>query len=107
MKDALSAALAGRAAVIFAHDAADLASLRTAATDHAMVLLVLAPTVPKLDRAMLLATIGPLAVELAPGVRIGAIELEAGANIEDVVAAAVFLATAESTTGQVLQVTPR
>lgn len=72
-----------------------------------MLLLVIAPDVPDLDRAMLVAAVGPLAVDLAPDLRIAAIDLAAGADDDDVAAAAVFLATAESTTGQTVRITPR
>ena len=107
MKDALTAALAGTAAVVFARDAADVALLRAAADTSAMVLLVLAPIVPNLDKAMLLAAVGALAVELAPHTRIAALDLHEGADPTDVTAAAMFLAKAESTTGQILRITAR
>ncbi len=108
---ALTAALAetpgGGAAVIFARDAADLPLLRAAMADHALVLMVLVPTVPNLDRSMLLAAVGGLAVEGATRVRIAALDVCARAEVEDVVAAGVFLATAESTTGQIVRITQR
>lgn len=68
------------------------------------VLLVIEPTVPRLQRAMLAAAIGPLAIEMAPESRVGAIDILPGADPADVAAAAMFLATAESTTGQVIAV---
>ena len=72
----------------------------------AVILLLIDPLVPALVRTMLLAAIGPLAIELAPGIRIGAIDVAAGAAPADVAAAAHFLATARSTTGQILRVAP-
>jgi len=70
-----------------------------------ITLLLIDSSVPVLDRAMLGAAIGPLAVEIAPRARIGAIEIGEGATTMDVVAAARFLASARSTTGQILTVT--
>lgn len=115
MKSALTAALTealaetpgGGAAVIFARDAVDLPLLRAAMADHALVLMVLVPTVPNLNRSMLLAALGGLAVECAPRARIAALDVCAGAAVEDVVAAGVFLATAESTTGQTVRISQR
>ncbi len=111
MKDALTGALAGTpgggTAVILVGDVADLPLIRAAAVDHALVLMLLAPTVPILDRSMLLAAVGVLAVDFAPSARIAALDVRTGAEVDDVVAAARFLATAESTTGQIVQVTPR
>ena len=111
MKDALTGALAETpgdgTAVILVDDVADLPLIGAAAVDHALVLVVLAPTVPILDRSMLLAAVGVLAVDCAPHVRIAALDVRAGAEVDDVVAAAPFLASAESTTGQIVQVTPR
>ena len=79
-----------------------IATLRR--NDAGFVLLVVEAPVPALDRALLLAAIGPLAVELAPHTRIGAIDIAPGAALSDIVAAAVFLAGARSTTGQVLKI---
>jgi hypothetical protein len=111
LKDALTGALAEMpgdgAAVIFVTDAADLPLIRAAAVDHPMVLIVLVSTVPNLDRNMLLAAIGVLAVDCAPHARIAALHVSADAEIADVVAAARFLATAASTTGQILRISPR
>ncbi|MDB5707672.1 MAG: hypothetical protein JWN66_4788 [Sphingomonas bacterium] len=70
----------------------------------AIMLLLIDPLVPAVDRAMLLAAIGPLATELAPGTRIAAIDIASGAASADIAAAAHFLAKAQSTTGQVLRV---
>ena len=68
------------------------------------VLLLIDSAVPALDRAMLIGAIGPLATELAPRTRIGAIDIGAGADRGDVAAAARFLVAAMSTTGQILTV---
>ncbi|WEK01756.1 MAG: hypothetical protein P0Y59_08805 [Candidatus Sphingomonas phytovorans] len=78
--------------------------LRAAEAD--IVLLLLDSSVPAIERAMLIAAIGPLAVELASYTRIGAIDVVAGAEEGDVAAAARFLAAARSTTGQILRVAP-
>jgi hypothetical protein len=69
-----------------------------------VVLLLIDSSIPPIERAMLLAAIGVLAVELAPDVRIGAIDVATGAEPDDVIAAARFLVAARSTTGQVLAV---
>ena len=106
MKDVLAGALDGAVRIVFAHTVSDLPLLR-AAPDRALVLLVLDPTVPNLDRAMLLAAIGPLAIEFAPAVRIGALDVAEGAEVDDVIAAARFLTSAASMTGQTLRITAR
>jgi len=77
---------------------------RLRAAQGAMVLLLIESSISPLDRAMLIAAIGPLAIERAPHGRIGALDVAAGAAPEDVVAAARFLAAAGSTTGQVLKI---
>jgi hypothetical protein len=79
-----------------------VATLR--AYDVAFALLVVDAPVPALERALLLAAIEPLAVELAPRTRVGAIDVAPGALLTDVAAAAAFLAGAEATTGQVLKI---
>ena len=107
MRDALEAVLAGRAALAFPRAAADLAGLRPAAGESKLLLLIIMPDVPAIDRAMLLAAVGPLAVDLAPDVRIAAIVVAPDATVADVAEAAGFLATAESTTGQTVRITPR
>ncbi len=83
--------------------AADIvAKMRSAAGE--IILLLIDPGVPQLERAMLIAAIGPLAIEHAPASRIGAIDIGEGAVLPDVEAAARFLVAARSTTGQVLVV---
>lgn len=79
---------------------------RLRSAEAGIVLLLLDSSLPAIDRAMLIAAIGPLAVELASRTRIGAIDIMAGAADEDVVAAARFLAAARSTTGQILRIAP-
>ncbi|MES2451426.1 MAG: hypothetical protein V4610_12755 [Pseudomonadota bacterium] len=79
---------------------------RLRATEADIVLLLLDSPLPAIDRAMLIAAIGPLAVELASRARIGAIDVMAGAAAEDVAATARFLAAARSTTGQILRIAP-
>lgn len=76
------------------------------AADGEIVLLLIDSDIAPLDRAMLIAAIGPLAIERAPSTRVGAIDIVAGAVQKDVEAAVRFLATARSTTGQMLVVAP-
>lgn len=102
MREAL-AGIAG-ATLVFAADGDAVAALRAASAASAMMLLVIDPTVSNLDKAMLLAAVGVLAIELAPAGRIAALDLGEGADSGDVVAAAAFLIAARSTTGQILQI---
>lgn len=82
-----------------------IAELRATSTDERdSVLLFIAGDVPALDRALLRAAVGPLAIELAPAKRLNAVDVAAGAALEDVIAAARFVAAAESTTGQVIEI---
>ena len=74
------------------------------AAEGEIVVLLIDSSIPPIDRAMLIAAIGHLAIEKAPQARIGAIDVVAGAAPGDVAAAARFLAGARSTTGQVLTV---
>jgi len=71
-----------------------------------IILLLIDSGVAPLDRAMLIAAIGPLAIDHAPATRIGAIDIVQGAAQKDVEAVARFLVAARSTTGQVLVVRP-
>lgn len=103
MREALAAALGARAVIVVARGIDAVAEVR-AARGSGFVLLVIAATVPKLDRAMLLASLGPLAEDLAPRTRLAALDLGATAATDAVVAAAEFLATASSTTGQILRI---
>jgi hypothetical protein len=100
---AVEDAVADSACTTLCSDApvADLLAAIRAATSEC-VLLIFLPEASALDRAMLLAAIGPLAVERAPAHRICALDIKAGASEADIVAAARFLAHAASTTGQVL-----
>lgn len=107
MKRALEEALAGRAALLFPRTAEDVGSVAAVRDASGVVLLVIESNVPDLDRAMLLASVGPLAVAAAPEMRIGAIDLGAEADVGDVTAAALFLTGAESSTGQTLRITQR
>ena len=82
-----------------------IADLRAARTDERDSVLLLIPgDVTALDRALLRAAIGPLAIELAPAKRLNAVDIAAGAAPDDAVEAARFLAGAESTTGQLIEV---
>lgn len=111
MTQAVAAALAGQARVVIATDAAALAELRhtvsDSRTDSGLALLIIAETVPKLDRALLIAGIGPIAIDAAPTMRVAALDLADGACADDVLAAALFLAAATSSTGQVLRIGAR
>jgi hypothetical protein len=69
-----------------------------------MILILAGPDLTGIDRAMLLAAIGPLAIELAPARRIGALDVADGAAVADVAATARFLIEAGSTTGQTLRI---
>jgi CTP:molybdopterin cytidylyltransferase MocA len=82
-----------------------VADLRAAQSDERdSVLLLIAGDVPTLDRALLRAAIGPLALELAPAQRLNALDVGGEAIDADVIEAARFLSAAESTTGQLLEI---
>lgn len=70
-------------------------------------MVVIPTTLDTLAMAQALAAIGPLAIELAPATRVNAIVPGEGADPADVDAAVVFLEHARSTTGQVIEITPR
>jgi hypothetical protein len=92
--------------IVIAESGCDVAEIvgRLRASGAGITLLLITSLVSALDRAMLCAAIGPLAIDLAPRARIGAIEINDGAATADVVAAANYLASARSTTGQILTV---
>jgi hypothetical protein len=93
--------------IVIAESGNDVAEIvgRLRSSEAGTALMLIDSSVPTLDRAMLSAAIGPLAIELAPRARIGAIDIANGAGMADVVAAAEYLASARSTTGQILTVT--
>jgi hypothetical protein len=105
LRATLDAALAGDATVVAAGGgqsvAEVLAALRASSSTDA-VLLLIGPDVPAIDRAMLLAALGPLATDLAPQ-RLGAIDLVAECPSDRIVATAKYLVSARSTTGQALR----
>lgn len=72
---------------------------------EAFTLVVVDAAASSVDRAMMLAAIGPLAVELGPERRIGALDVGIDGAPADSVSAARFLAGAGSTTGQILALT--
>ena len=72
---------------------------------EAFTLVVVDGAASSVDRAMMLAAIGPLAVELGPDRRIGALDIGIDGAPPDSVSAARFLIGAGSTTGQILAVT--
>jgi hypothetical protein len=65
---------------------------------------LIADDAPALDRAMLRAAIGPLAIELAAAQRLNAVDIGSDAAEDAVIAAARFLAGAGSITGQLVEV---
>lgn len=82
-----------------------IAEVRATRTDERDSVLLLIPgDVPALDRAMLRAATGPLALELAPVKRLNTLDVAVGAADDEVIAAARFLAAAASTTGQLLEI---
>lgn len=107
--EAALAEAAARATVIVADAGTAVAAIVAAlrGSDVEFVVLIVDAPVAALDRAQLLAAIEPLAVELAPRTRIGAIDVAPGALLADVAAAAAFLAGAGATTGQVLKIERR
>lgn len=84
--------------------AATIARLRQPAPAYDATVLVVPPSNAAPERAMLLAAIAMLAIEIAPSRRLSAVDVAETALVADVVAAAIFLASATSTTGQVLRV---
>lgn len=84
----------------------DIAALVRAAAGES-VLALLDPALDPLAMAQARAAIGPLAVERAPDTRVNALVAARDAEPGDVEAAARFLEGARSTTGQVIEVTPR
>ena len=92
--------------IVIAESGCDVAEIvsRLRASGAGVALLLIDSSVPTLDRAMLSAAIGPLAIERAPQVRIGAVDIANGAATADVVAATNYLASARSTTGQILRI---
>jgi len=92
--------------IVIAESGCDVAEIvsRLRASGAGIALLLIDSPVSALDRAMLCAAIGPLAIDLAPQARIGAIDIANGAATANVVAAANYLASARSTTGQILTV---
>lgn len=79
--------------------------LRAAAADSpAALVVVVRADVGEPDRAMLIAAIGPLAVAFAPATRLSLVDVGAGAAADATGAAACFLATAVSTTGQIVRI---
>ena len=81
----------------------DIAALVRGATGESRIVLIPANLDP-LTMAQARAAIGPLAIELAPAVRVNAVAPAEGAQHADVSAAVAFLEQARSTTGQLLAV---
>lgn len=81
----------------------DIAAIVGAAVSDSIVLVIELPWSP-LALALAQAAVAPLAIERAPGVRVNAVVVGAGAERGAVDAAIGFLDSARSTTGQVLTV---
>jgi len=81
--------------------AATIAAVRAAPGD---VAVVIGPAVAPLERALLIAAIGPLAIERTPA-RVNALDCGEGVTPEAVAEALAFLENADCTTGQVLRLT--
>ena len=73
-------------------------------TDGESIVLVIQPGREPLAQAQTLAAIAPLAIERAPATRVNAVVVLPSAAAADVDAAAAFLDSARSTTGQVIEV---
>lgn len=76
-----------------------------AETATGVIVVEVAAGIVALERHLILAAIAPLAIELAPGTRLCAVDVGAGADAEDVAAVRDWLSGAECTTGQVVAVT--
>lgn len=87
-------------AMIESRDVATLAEEVRAATGDVIVLL--AADLDALTMATMRAAIAPLAIEMAPGVRVNAVVPGVDHDVRDVAEAIDFLVTAMSTTGQIL-----
>ena len=81
----------------------DIATLVRDAVGESRIVLIPAD-LDALSMAQAKAVIGPLAIELAPAVRVNAVVPAEGARHADVDAAVTFLEQACSTTGQLLVV---
>ncbi|WP_375395817.1 Rossmann fold domain-containing protein [uncultured Sphingomonas sp.] len=88
--------------VVHAASSDDIATIVRAASGGSLV-VVIEPGRDPLSAALAEASIAPLAVERAPGMRINAVVGDGAAA--DVAAMAGFLDTAGSTTGQVVRIT--
>lgn len=69
------------------------------------IIVEVAPEIAALERHLILAAIAPLAIKLAPTTRLCAIDVGEGAEAADVATVRDWLAGADCTTGQVVQVT--
>ncbi len=69
-----------------------------------VVIAVIADDLGQLERDLMLAAIGLYAREAAPGTRICAVHVLAGAAADDIAAVALFLGKAAAVTGQVIAV---
>ncbi|QQV76287.1 hypothetical protein H5J25_12375 [Sphingomonas aliaeris] len=92
-------------AIVYMTDGPASAIDRVREGTKAFTLVVVDSTSASVDRAMMLAAIGALAIELGPERRIGALDVGIDGAPADSVSAARFLAGAGSTTGQILALT--
>ncbi len=81
----------------------DIAALVRGAEAGSIIVLISA-SLDALSTSKARASIGPLAIELAPGQRLNAVCPAASAKSDDVAAAVAFLEQARSTTGQLLDI---
>lgn len=84
-------------------EADDIAAIVRAAEGESIVLVIESRWSP-LALALAQAAVAPLAIERAPGLRVNAVVVGAGADRSAIDAAIAFLESARSTTGQVLAV---
>lgn len=82
-----------------------VAAVRAVGEGPDAIIVDVAPEIAALERHLILAAITPLAIELAPGTRLCAIDVGEGADPADVAAVRDWLTRANCTTGQVVQVT--
>ncbi len=68
------------------------------------IVLIIVAEIAAIDRALMIAAIGPIAIERAPVVRVSVLDVGECADDDAVATAALFVAAATCTTGQVIRV---
>lgn len=86
---------------------ASATAAETVAAIHALagegaVIVILDAAMAPVERAMLRAAIGPLALDLAPATRLAAIDCHPGASPAAIEATLAFLGSADAVTGQIV-----